>query len=305
MKKLLSLLLVWSTLLCCSCAVQPTAENAEEPLRLYCAADLANASGGDAITAVCVDWDTLPRGDERAQAQAIMELLMGACREEGFQSPIPAGTKLQSCELNGGVAVVDFSSAYEQISGIQLTIADYCVALSLTQLESIYAVRITVNGKELSYRDTNRFLAGDVLLTSMEDVVRTMPVQLFFPDGSGQLGQEERLLNVFEGESRLNAVVDALLEGPETEDLQVLLPEGFSVSAAWLEENVCYLNLPSENETLLPQDHAEQKLLMQGLVNSLCSVENVQTVQILIDGNAAAAFGAVDISQPLEAGEIK
>ena len=77
---------------------------------------------------------------------AVLSLLMGECHEKGFQSPIPAGTTLRSAEVKGSTAWVDFAGSYGQLSGMDLTIADYCVALSLTQLDGVYAVRITVNG---------------------------------------------------------------------------------------------------------------------------------------------------------------
>ena len=302
MKRILSLLLSLRLLcLCCGCAMQTVGEDQENCFRLYYAADLTETPGGDAIASVNVDWETLPKEDRQAQALAIMELLMGGCDEEKFTSPIPAGTKLQSCELNGSVASVDFSSLYGQLSGIQLTIADYCITLSLTQLSGIHAVRITVNGQELSYRDTNRFLAGDVLLTSTEDVVRTLTANLWFPDADGKLVPEERLLSIYEGESRMGAVMDALLAGPETEDLLPLLPEGFSVLSVWVEENTCYLNLPASDAELLPQEAAKQKLLVQGMVNSLCSVEDVQSVQVLTDGAVVSDLGSVSVAEPLQA----
>ena len=154
-------------------------------LRLYYPVPLEEHPGGDAISSVTVDWDTLPQEDRAAQAEAVLALLMGGCQEERFQSPVPSGTSLRSVEVKGGTAWVDFSGSYSQLSGMALTIADYCVALSLTQLEGVYAVRITVNGQELAYRDSNLFLASDVLLTSMDDVVRMLTAQLYFPDAGG------------------------------------------------------------------------------------------------------------------------
>ena len=67
----------------------------------------------------------------------------------------------------------------------------------------IYSVRITVNGTELIYRDSNIFLAGDVLMTSQDDVVQNLSLRLYFPDReTGELTAEERLLTVYEGEVR-------------------------------------------------------------------------------------------------------
>ena len=269
----------------------------ESGLKLYyCPEDLTQLSGGDALCYATVPWDTLPDGDRQERVEAALALLMGS--REGFESPIPAGTRLLGCTMVGGTVWVDFSETYGQLSGMDLTTADYCVTLTLTQLEGVHVVRITVAGRELAYRDTNLLLAGDVLLTSTDDVVRSLAVQLYFPDGDGALTAEDRLLNLYEGESRAGVVVDALLAGPESDALLPLVPEGFSVVSARLDDEMCYLNLSAESALLLPEDAAAQETVLMGLVRSLRSVEGVSAVQFLVDGEYSRTFGKVDISAP-------
>ena len=252
-------------------------------LRLYYPVPLEEHPGGDAISSVTVDWGTLLREQDRAsQAEAVLALLMGGCQEERFQSPVPSGTSLHSVEVKGGTAWVDFSGSYSQLSGMALTIADYCVALSLTQLEGVYAVRITVNGQELAYRDSNMFLAGDVLLTSMDDVVRMLTAQLYFPDADGTLTPEERLLTQYEGQSAADVVIAALTDGPTEDGLQALIPEGVAGITARVEDGVCQLNLPSEELDAVDADAVEQ--MLRGIVASLRSLEGISAVQVYVDG---------------------
>lgn len=269
----------------------------ESGLKLYyCPEDLTQLSGGDALCYATVPWDTLPGGDRQERIQTALALLMAD--REGFESPIPAGTRLLGCTVVGGTVWVDFSEAYGQLSGMDLTTADYCVTLTLTQLEGVHVVRITVAGRELAYRDTNLLLAGDVLLTSTDDVVRSLAVQLYFPDGEGTLTAEDRLLNLYEGQSRAGVVVDALLAGPESDALLPLAPEGFAVVSVRLDDEMCYLNLSAESAALLPEDDAAQETVLLGLVRSLRSVEGVSAVQFLVDGEYSRTFGKVDISAP-------
>ena len=261
-----------------------TAQSGEgDGLRLYYPVPLEEHPGGDAISSVTVDWGTLLREQDRAsQAEAVLALLMGGCQEERFQSPVPSGTSLHSVEVKGGTAWVDFSGSYSQLSGMALTIADYCVALSLTQLEGVYAVRITVNGQELAYRDSNLFLASDVLLTSMDDVVRMLTAQLYFPDADGTLTPEERLLPQYEGQSTADVVIAALMDGPTEDGLQALIPEGVTGITARVEDGVCQLNLPSEELDAVDADTVEQ--MLRGIVTSLRSLEGISAVQVYVDG---------------------
>ena len=260
----------------------------QEGLRLYYAASLETHRGGDAIDSVTVDWDELPQGNQVARAESVLALLMGACQEKGFQNPIPAGTTLRSVTIIGGTACVDFSGSYGQLSGMALTIADYCVALSLTQLDGIYAVRITVNEQELAYRDNDLFLAGDVLLTSMDDVVRTLTARLYFPNSDGVLTAEERLLTQYEGQSAADVVLSALGDGPSDDDLQPLAEKGLSGMTVRMDNGVCQLNVASASMEELEDDTARQLLLC--VTQSLQSLEGISSVQLYIDGTYAETY---------------
>ena len=260
----------------------------QEGLRLYYAASLDTHRGGDAIDSVTIDWDELPQGDQVARAESVLALLMGMCQEKGFQSPIPDGTTLRSVTIIGGTACVDFSGSYGQLSGMALTIADYCVALSLTQLDGIYAVRITVNEQELAYRDNDLFLAGDVLLTSMDDVVRTLTARLYFPNSDGDLEAEEQLLTQYEGQSAADVVLSALGDGPSDDDLQPLAEKGLSGMTVRMDNGVCQLNVASASMEELEDDTARQLLLC--VTQSLQSLEGISSVQLYIDGTYAETY---------------
>ena len=260
----------------------------QEGLRLYYAASLDTHRGGDAIDSVTIDWDELPQGDQVARAESVLALLMGMCQEKGFQSPIPDGTTLRSVTIIGGTARVDFSGSYGQLSGMALTIADYCVALSLTQLDGIYAVRITVNEQDLAYRDNDLFLAGDVLLTSMDDVVRTLTARLYFPNSDGDLEAEERLLTQYEGQSAADVVLSALGDGPSDDDLQPLAEKGLSGMTVRMDNGGCQLNVASASMEELGDDTARQLLLC--VTQSLQSLEGISSVQLYIDGTYAETY---------------
>ena len=192
MKQLLAALLTFFALLALTGCGGSSSDGPH--LLLYYPAPSGGSPGGDAIVSRSVDWaanSTLPA---EQQVRRVVSLLLEDSADGSLESPIPASTRLLACQVSDGAAWVDFSSAYGQLSGMELTIADYCVTLSLSQIVGIYSVRITVNGTELIYRDSNIFLAGDVLMTSQDDVVQNLSLRLYFPDReTGELTAEERL----------------------------------------------------------------------------------------------------------------
>ena len=302
---LLALLLVWTA---AGCGTKSTAaENTSAYLRLYCPADLSeknkSAGGGDAVNGIPISWKQV-RGDDRGrqhQAQYIMELLLGGCTDKDFICPVPEGTTVNSCTVTGGTVSVDLSREYEQMVGVERTIADYCITLSLMQLDGIYAVRLTVNGLLPEGRTNGVYTSAEVLLTSPEDIVRTVKVTLYFPTGGGTLAGEDRRLTVYEGETVAQAVVKALTERPMDSyaGSEQLLPEGFAVLDTKVEDGTCYLNLADGVTALLPEDSTDQERMIQGLVDSLCSLEDVSQVQLMVDGEYQMMLGCVPISRPL------
>lgn len=276
----------------------PHSKDGSEALRLYCPADTQETPGGDALTTVRVNWREMSKKDTKTQVEEVVRLLLGGCNSKHFRQAVPTGTILHSCRINGNTVTLDFSRAYGQLSGMDMTLADYCITLSLVQIPGIYTVRITVDGEELAHRDNNRFRADDVLLTSKEDVVRNLAVQLYFRKGQ-TLAVEERILTVYEGESQATAVLEALLAGPKQEGHKPLVSSDFRVLSTKLEEGVCYLNVSAADEKLLPEKKHDQELLLEGTVRSLCSIREIQQVQILVDGEMQHSFGQLDISEPI------
>ena len=312
MKRRIVTLLLAALLLCTAagCGTKNAAdgtENTSAYLRLYCPAELGeknrSAGGGDAVNGIPISWKQV-RGDDRGrqqQAQYIMELLLGGCADKDFICPVPKGTAVNSCTVTGGTVSVDLSREYEQLVGVERTIADYCITLSLMQLDGIYAVRLTVNGLLPEGRTNGVYTSAEVLLTSPEDIVRTVKVTLYFPTGSGTLTGEERRLTVYEGETVAQAVVKALAERPMDSyaGSEQLLPEGFAGLDTKVEDGTCYLNLAGSVTALLPEDNAGQEQMIQGLVDSLCSLEDVSQVQLMVDGEYQMMLGCVPISRPL------
>ena len=201
MKRVLAGLLIL-VLLASGCAYAAVTGQEEAAYLLYFReADLANAPGGDALRAETVYLDEEEQQGVAQVAQALMEELLAGPVDETLVNTIPAGTTLLSLELDGARALVDLSSAYSTLSGVELTLADYAIALTLTQLPEIASVSIMVRGKELAYRTTQRFSPRDVLLSSTEDVVGTVEAHLYFRDSRGNLTAEERTLELYEGDT--------------------------------------------------------------------------------------------------------
>lgn len=296
MKKKLSFLLCF-LLLCVGCSQAQVLENpAGTAYELYfLAADLKSVAGDGALQA---ETTYLPEQENSHQVAVslIEELLKGPLSKE-LASTIPLGTTLESVEIRGSRAVVDFSAAYGNLSGVGLTLADYAVTLTLTQIPEIMSVKITVGGRELAYRDRQIFTSRDVLAAPQGDVVSTVEARLYFLNEENELTPERRTLELYEGDTQVIAVARAVENGPEEKGLNPVLPEGFRVKSVWQENDECYVNLSSALLVNLPKD-VELSAGIRALGKSLCSLESVSETWFLVDGKFVRNYGTVNIEKP-------
>lgn len=303
MKKrfLTAALLVLAALALTAC-VQERAEERSD-YQLYYVAQAETARGGDAIGEFPLKLANTENLSTQELAQMLLEALLLPPEDPLLASPFPNGTQLQEVTVSGKRAHVNFTAPYARLSGVELSLADYCVTLTLTQLDGINAVTITANGRELPYRKTQVMTAADTLLSSRGDVLRPITVSLYFLDTeTGELRAQQQTLALYEGQTRVNALLEAMQLGPENDSaLRCLLPEDLTVLSARIEGGVCYLNLTSE--LTLPEGGAAQRQMVDSLVLSLCSLTGVEQVQIMLDGEIAEWLGEVNIGEPLPRAE--
>ena len=99
-------------------------------------------------------WNVSAGSVDFAPGEILAALLAGPVQEDLY-SPFPRGVALQSCtwdEERPGVLLVGFSEQYGALADISLTLADYCVVLTLAQVEGVDTVEIFTQGYQASYR---------------------------------------------------------------------------------------------------------------------------------------------------------
>ena len=219
--------------------------------------------------------EVIIEGAERMDKTALCESLL----EELIDAGVAPETEIVSLKVEGRRVDVDFSGQYANLTGVDLTLADYCVTLTLTQLENVNAVSITVDGRALPQRRSRILTAADPLLGRTEDTLRPVSVELYFWDNESEsLVTEERTLELYEGQSRVDAVLSELAHGPYRGDLTRSVPETLEVLSARVEDGVCYLYLAGA-ETLSAS-------AVEAITLSVQSLPNLREVRIALEGTA-------------------
>ena len=151
-----ALLLVFLLLLS-ACGREPEAD--KSPYVLYFR---STADQGPALVSQPYEGEEPPAPDD------LLTALLSGPTHEGLVTPFPARVTLLRWEWDEetpGHLRVWLSEQYSGLTDISLTLADYCIVLTLSQLEAVESVEILSQGHSINYRSHQIMTAEEALLT--------------------------------------------------------------------------------------------------------------------------------------------
>lgn len=129
------------------------------------------ATGGADHGAALAPQPWGPDGEERVDPGVLLQALMDGPTAEGLTSPFPKGLNVRWWEWDveqPGNVRVGLSEQYSGVTDISLTLADYCIVLTLSQLPEVESVEIVSEGHAANYRSHQILLAEEAELTDGE-----------------------------------------------------------------------------------------------------------------------------------------
>lgn len=254
-------------------------------------------------SAQAVTCEPLPPAafDGTDDVAGLVSALLDGPSEDGLTNPFPDGVRLLGWLLRGGNLELNFSEEYGNLAGVDQTLADCCLVLTLCQLERVDRVSLLVEGKPMADQAPRMLGPEDVIFTGAEEMPRQIDVALYFPRAMGKgLGFETRELTLTEDDDLYETIATILLKGPTDPDLQTFLPGEESLIGVWMDNGVCYVNFSSEFLSQAPEREAEQNLLLYSVVDTLGNLDSVTAVQLLVEGERLPEFGGAETNLPLE-----
>lgn len=242
----------------------------------------------------CVPSDKAYGPSVQAETDSVPEASVPAIVDRLFEGPdspelisiIPEGTTLQSWTLEAGNLKLDLSEAFGRLTGISLTRAEYCIALTLTQLDGVDTVSITVDGQMIPGCGVEKMSEKDVVLKGETQDPVTVSTQLYFPlaDGSG-LGVEYRVVEVasMEAKDQATAILQELIRGPSGEEMTGFLGGAGVIEVVAIEESTCVLAIDSATMESICNPKERFELQLYSIVDSLTELGTIETVAFLLD----------------------
>lgn len=138
--------------------------------------------------------------------------------------------------------------------------------------------------------------------TQEPNEVISQDVAFYFPDEAVMyLVPEVINVNVRESEF-LEAIVQTVIKGPVSEDLNPAISGDVQVLSAETKDGICTVDLSSEFTKHNTGGSTKETMALYSIVNTLCGLDRVDKVKINIDGNENPDFGGhYSLDEPLEA----
>ena len=94
-------------------------------------------------------------------------------------------------------------------------------------------------------------------------------------------------------------ILNELIKGSKDAKLVNAVPEDTRVISCTVENGICTVNL--SKEFLEKNGTASERMAIYSIVNTMCSIDGVEKVQFLIDGEKVMIFGSYIFDEPFEA----
>ena len=161
-KRIVLICLAAAMLFLCSCGAG--AEETEKPeyVLYFLSSSMVNGESGHGSA---LGWEPYS-GAQNPRPEDLIDALLAGPTQEELTTPFPKGVSLCSCtwdEERPGVLFVSLSEQYGALTDISLTLADYCIVLTLSQLDEVEGVEIRSGGYGSDYR-SHPLLKGDKAL---------------------------------------------------------------------------------------------------------------------------------------------
>ncbi len=223
-----------------------------------------------------------------------------------YKAPLAMGFQVLDMKLEDGKILLNVDEAYSKMPATTEVLVRAAIVRTLTQLENVKYVGITVAGNQLydnageliSWMNAEQFINNDGNEINTYELIR---VKLYFANESG-----DKLIEAFrEKHYSTNTplerfVVEELIAGPsgQVAGLYPVINPETKIVNVMTKDGICYVNLDSTFLTVV--NNVSTEVAIYSIVNSLIELSNVNKVQILINGEMPSTFNTSTFERNLD-----
>lgn len=232
--------------------------------------------------------------DRQTLVEQLLQELAAVPENTDSRAAIAEPLKLNAFTLTDESVALDFDAAYGQMSLTGEVLTRAAIVRTLTQVEGIRYVSVTVDGLPLNNRSGLPIgvMSAEQFLDNTGNEINTEEkavLSLYFANESGdRLVKVTREVVYNSNISLEKLVMEQLILGTlaeETEQYRVgaVINPNTKVNSVVVKDGVCYVNLDSTFLTQIANVNAD--VTIYAIVNSLVELPDINKVQFSIDGD--------------------
>lgn len=196
--------------------------------------------------------------------------------------------------INEDVVQITVDENYRDMSATTEVLTRAAIVRTLTQISGVNYVNMKIGESDLT--DSLGGIIGSMTADQFVDnagneinTYENVELTLYFASENGKY--LIKVLRPVEYNSNISLerlVVEKLIGGPSGESLYPTVNPNTKILSVTVKDNICYLNL--SEEFLIQQSGVTPEVAIYSVVNTLIELENVNKVQISVEGNNSVVF---------------
>ena len=217
--------------------------------------------------------------------------------EDELCSPFPKQTKLIAHEQEDDVLRLTLSENFGTLSGAELSLALTCITMTFSQFENVEYVEIETENGLLANQESIRLSADAVMLENDGLCAVDVVLNLYYADEKKKsLVPVEFRTTVESVAEQAKMAVEQLAVVPEGELLHTVLPKNTEILDISVEDGLCIVDFNADFYRNRPKSETEELLTIYAIVNTLTEFEEIDEVQILVEGELRTEYTYMDLS---------
>lgn len=196
--------------------------------------------------------------------------------------------------VSNHIAYIYLNQAYYDMEDSRQAIYRCGVVKTLSQIEEVDYVMFFVNNVSATYSDGTAIgmLSESDFIDDTDANANNLQwadITLYFANAKGDRLDKDTISVAYgRNVSIERVIVEQLIKGPDSTSAGRTLPVNLKLLNISIKDGICYVNLDSTFLTEIV--NVSSTVPIYSIVNSLCELDNIESVQILIDGDSKKEF---------------
>jgi germination protein M len=236
--------------------------------------------------------------DTKDQIVEVLTLLCSVPDNKELRATLTSGINIITYAYENGKVTLSLGDKYKDLAKPTEVLTRAAIVRSLTGIEGVDGVTITVNGEPITDTSGNAIgiMTADMFVdnagTQLEAVDTRITLRLYFANESGdglvavnrELSHNADISNV----SMEKLVVEQLIGGPVNGETYPTINPDTKLVNSTVKDGICYLTFDSSILTAV--NNVTTDVTIYSIVNSLVELSNINKVQFSIEGNKDGKF---------------